>query len=197
MIGIRLSATIRLEYLIALFDQSISALDKMPKGKPTDLITDSANIIQLGVSDKLALFVQSVALVIGAYVVAFKYCWQLTLVSSSCLAFIIVVYGPVTPLFIKFQHSVDHANEKSSAIANDVFAYMRTVLSLGAEEQLTGRYVGWVDESKKRGLRMSILVSCLFAPSFFAMYSNYALSFWFGIRLYSWQVFTSVGTLVT
>ena len=197
MIGIRLSAAIRLEYLVALFDQPISTLDKMPKGKPTDLITDSANIIQLGVSDKLAVFVQSIALVVGAYVVAFKYCWQLTLVSSSCMAFILLVYGPITPLFIKFQHNMDHANEKASSIANDVFALIRTVLSLGAEEQLTNRYLGWVDEAQKRGLKLSVLVGFLFAPSFFAMYANFALSFWFGIRLFSWGVISSVGTLIT
>ena len=197
MIGIRVSAAVRLAYLDALFAQPISALDKMPQGKPIDLITNSANTIQLGVSDKLALMVQSIALVVGAYVVAFKYSWQLTLVSSSCMLFILLVYGILIPFFIKMQHSVDHADEKASTVASEVFGSIRTVLSLGAEDQLTDKYAGWVRESRRRGLRMSPLVSLNFSPVFFAMYCNFALTFWFGLKLYRDGQMPSVGTVIT
>lgn len=196
MIGIRVSAAVRLAYLDALFSQPISVLDKMPKGKPTDLITNSANTIQLGVSDKLSLLVQSVALVVGAYVVAFKYSWQLTLVSSSCMLFILLVYGFLVPVFIKLQHSVDHADEKASAVASDVFGSIRTVLSLGAENQLTQKYAGWVTESRRRGLKMSPLVAFHFSPVFFAMYCNFAITFWFGLKLYRDGIIDSVSTVV-
>ena len=197
MIGIRVSAAVRLAYLDALFAQPISALDKMPQGKPTDLITNSANTIQLGVSDKLALMVQSIALVITAYVIAFKYSWQLTLVSSSTMLFILLVYGFLVPFFVKAQHSVDFADEKASAVASDVFGSIRTVLSLGAEDQLTQKYAGWVAESRRRGLRMSPLVSLQLSPVFFAMYCNFALTFWMGLKLYRDGVLDSVGTVIT
>lgn len=197
MIGIRVSAAVRLAYLDALFAQPISVLDKMPQGKPTDLITNSANTIQLGVSDKLALMIQSIALVIGAYVVAFKYSWQLTLVSSSSMLFILLVYSVLTPLFIKAQHSVDHADEKASAAASDVFGSIRTVLSLGAEDQMTEKYAGWVTESRRRALKTSPLVSFHFSPVFFAMYCNFALTFWFGLKLYRDGDMSNVGTVIT
>ena len=155
------------------------------------------DIIQLGVSDKLALMVQSIALVIAAYAIAFKYSWQLTLVSSSCMLFILLVYGVLVPFFIKMQHSVDHADEKASAVASEVFSSIRTVLSLNAEDQLTERYAGWVAESKKRGLKMSPLVSAHFSPVFFAMYCNFALTFWFALKLYRDGQMSSVGTVIT
>ena len=197
MIGIRVSATVRLAYLDALFSQPISVLDRMPQGKPTDLITNAANLIQLGVSDKLALMVQSVTLVISAYVIAFKYSWQLTLVSSSTLLFILLVYSGIVPPYIKMQRSVDHADEKATSVASDVFGSIRTVLSLGAEDQLTEKYAGWNSESRKRMLKMSPLVAFHFSPIFFGMFCNYALTFWFGIKLYRDGILNGVGTVIT
>ena len=196
MIGIRVSAAVRIAYLDALFSQPISVLDKMPQGKPTDLITNSANTVQLGVSDRLAMLVQSLALVIGAYVVSFKYSWQLTLVSSSCMLFIVIIYSVLVPIFIKRQQSVDHAEEKASTIASDVFGSIRTVLSLGAEQQLTDKYAGWIMEGRKRCLKLSPLVSVHFSPVFFAMYCNFALTFWFGLKLYRDGTIASVTEVI-
>jgi ATP-binding cassette, subfamily B (MDR/TAP), member 1 len=197
MLGLRISAAIRFEYVVALFSQPISALDRMPKGSPTDLITNSANTVQIGISDKLALLFQSIALVVTAYVVAFKYSWQLTLASSSCLLFTLIAYFTVGPLFIKYQHRIDHADEKASTIASDVFGSIRTVLSLGAENDLNKRYVDWVEEAQKRSKKVTPLVGTIISSGFFATYCNFALSFWFGIKLYSQGIIPGVGTLIT
>lgn len=196
MIGIRLSAAVRLEYVAALFSQPVSAVDKMSKGSPTDIITNSANMIQIGVSDKLAILIQSVSLVVTAYIVAFKYSWQLTLASSSCLLFIAVVYSFIAPAFIKLQHKMDKADEKASGIASDVFGSIRTVFSLGAEDQLTLKYNKFTREAQRRSRRISPMVGLLISPALFATYCNFALSFWFGIKLYSWGQIDGIGTLI-
>ena len=169
----------------------------MSKGAPTDIITNSANMIQIGVSDKLAILVQSVALVIAAYAVAFKYSWQLTLASSSSLLFMTIVYGIITPVFIKLQHKVDKADTKASGIATDVFGSIRTVFSLGAEDQLTLKYNEATMEAQRRSRSISPMVGLIFAPAMFAIYFNFALSFWFGIKLYSWGQIDGIGTLIT
>lgn len=83
MTGIRISATIRMAYLVALFNQPISAIDKLPPGAATDSLTTVANTIQIAISDKLGVLIQSIALVISAYVIAFKHSWALTLASRD------------------------------------------------------------------------------------------------------------------
>ncbi len=196
MTGIRISATIRLAYLTALFKQPINALDKLPPGQATDLITTAANTIQVGISDKLSILVQQLALVVGAYVVAFKYSWALTLVSSSTVVFIVVVYSGLVPLLIKGESSVNYTNEKASAIAGETFGAIRTVKALCAEETMKGRYSNWIAETKRRGLKMSLLNGFQFAPVFFGIYCNFAITFWFGVKLYSEGTITSVGTVV-
>lgn len=194
--GIRISAAIRLAYLRALFGQSISKLDKLPPGQSASMITANANILQLGISEKLSTCIQFTSLLIGAYVIAFKYSWQLTLVASSILVFVVIVFGIIIPISLKLQKSVDHANEKASAIASEVFGSIRMVVACGAERRVAETYSKWIDESRRRGLKLSPALGIQFAPIFFAIYADFALTFWFGVKLYTEGHFNSVSTVL-
>lgn len=93
LVGLRISAKIRLNYLKALFSLPIGVLDTLPSGQASNTITTTANILQVGVSEKLGTILQYLALLITAIVIAFTYSWALTLVTSSVLLFIVLVYG--------------------------------------------------------------------------------------------------------
>jgi ATP-binding cassette, subfamily B (MDR/TAP), member 1 len=196
MTGIRLSAAIRLAYLRALFAQSISSLDKLPSGQSAGMITAQANLLQIGISEKLSICIQFTSLLVAAYIVAFKYSWQLTLVASSILLFVLVVFGIIIPILTKLQKSVDHANEKASSIASEVFSAVRMVVACGAEKRVVNTYSKWVDEARRRGLKLSPVVGIQFAPVFFAIYADMALTFWYGVKLYDEYHLSSVGTVL-
>ena len=125
--GIRISAAVRMAYLEALFNQPISAIDKLPPGAATDSLTTVANTIQIAISDKLGLLIQGMALIIAAFAVAFTYCWSLTLVSSSVILFIFILYGAITPIYLKLESAVNESNAKASAVAGEVLKAVRTV----------------------------------------------------------------------
>ena len=197
MTGIRISATIRMAYLVALFNQPISVIDKLPPGAATDSLTTVANTIQIAISDKLGVLIQSLALIISAYVVAFKYSWALTLASSSVILFVFIVYGGITPAFLKIEHSIVESNSSASAVAGEVLKSVRTVKSLCAENAITARYAKWTAQAKERGLKKSSLTAAQFAPAFFSIYANMALTFWFGVKLYSQGNISNVGVVVT
>ena len=184
MISVRVSATLRLAYFDALLAQPISELDKYPPGEATNSITTSTNTIQIGISDKLALLVQSTALVIAAYAIAFKYSWQLTLVSSSSMLFILVVFSVIVPPFIRKCRVCEKIEGEASGIASEVLGAIRTVLALGAGGQLRSRYARLLEDARKSALKASPLVAGQFAPAFFAIYCDFALTFWFGLKLY-------------
>ncbi len=197
MTGIRISAAVRLAYLASLFAQPISAVDKLPPGAATDSLTTAANTIQVGISDKLAILVQSFTLIITAYIVAFRYSWALTLASSSCILFIFIVYGAIMPFWIKFEASVNDTNAKASGVAGETFKSIRTVKSLCAENAMRENYASWVDKSRATGLKMSPIVAVQFAPAFFSIYADMALTFWFGVKLYSRNDIPNIGNVVT
>lgn len=160
------------------------------------MITASANILQIGISEKLSTCLQFTSLLVGAYIIAFKYSWQLTLVASSMLLFVLVVFGIILPISIKLQKSVDHANEKASSIASEVFGSIRMVVACGAEKRVVNTYSKWIDEARRRCLKLSPVLGIQFAPAFFAIYANMALTFWFGVKLYNENHLDSVGTVL-
>ena len=181
----------------ALFSQSISKLDEITAGSVSNTITSSANTIQLSISERLSLMFQALALLITAYAVAFKYSWALTLVSSSAILFIIIVYGFSTPIVLKAHQALEKADEKHASIAGEIFGSIRTVFSLGAEKALSERYFHWVDESRRRGLKIAPMWGMQLAPIWFAMNCSFALAFWFGLKLYREGHIASVGTVIT
>jgi ATP-binding cassette, subfamily B (MDR/TAP), member 1 len=103
MIGIRMSAAIRLHYLKCLFGQSIHVLDSMPPGAAAGTITGTANTLQLGISEKLGVFIEFNATIVAAVIIAFTYSWRLTLVTSSMLLFLILVVSTLLPFIVKLQ----------------------------------------------------------------------------------------------
>lgn len=195
--GLRVSAVIRLEYVQALFSQPISKVDQVSVGTVTNTITTLSNTIQQSISDKLAILFQSLALLLAAFIIAFKYSWALTLVTSSALLFVVVGCSVTLPFMTKIQQKIDKADEKHSSIAAEVFGSIRTVVSLGAQESLSKRYTTWVEEARKRGNGLSLIFGIHFALVFFALYASFSLAFWFGLKLYREGHIGEINTVIT
>ncbi|KXG51540.1 ABC transporter, integral membrane type 1 [Penicillium griseofulvum] len=197
LISLRASGALRLEYTQALFSLPVSKLDEMSVGTVTHAITALSNTIQQSVSDRLAILFQSLALLIAAYAIAFRYSWALTLVVSAAILFVILGFSLTMPFLVKAQQGVDQADEKHAALASEVFGSIRTVLALGAEQPLFKKYTRWVEESRKRGLGMSLVSGLHLGMLFFAMYVSFSLAFWFGLKLYREGHIANINTVIT
>jgi ATP-binding cassette, subfamily B (MDR/TAP), member 1 len=194
--GLRISARLRLTYLESLFAQPVEKLDAVSAGDVATTITDSANTIQMSICEKIYVIFYSLALVISSYAIAFRYSWSVTLVATSSLMFVMLVYGITTPFVIKKDTQVLEANKKAASIAAEVFGSIRAVFSLGAQENLTKKYFAAVADARRQGLGMSLWYGSQLAPIFFSMYASFALIFWFGIKQYLAGHLNDVGTLV-
>jgi ABC-type bacteriocin/lantibiotic exporter with double-glycine peptidase domain len=175
----------------------ISKLDEISVGSVSNAITAQSNTIQQSVSDRLAILFQSLALLVAAYAIAFRYSWALTLVVSSAILFVVLCFCLTVPFLIKGQQHIDEADNKHASIAADAFSSIRTVFSLGAEAPLTRKHSQWIDEARKRGLKMSLVTGTHLATLFFAMYVSFALAFWFGLKLYREGHIANINTVIT
>jgi ABC-type bacteriocin/lantibiotic exporter with double-glycine peptidase domain len=155
----------RLAYIKALFAQPISTLDFLPSGQTAAIITVTANILQVGISEKLSFLIQTVSLIIAALVISACYNWLLTVVTSTGLIFIVFVYGYTIPLYVKNIKEVGSADRASSGIASETFGSIRMVAAYSAEKKMAKKYAEWVDISNARGLRISPLIALQQAPS--------------------------------
>jgi ABC-type bacteriocin/lantibiotic exporter with double-glycine peptidase domain len=145
---------------------------------------------------RLGILIQFISLSIAAIVVAFKFSWVLTLATLSIVPFIGLSYGVIIPIILKMNKEVEHADAKASSIAGEVLGSIRMIVACGAEGRIARRYAGWIEESRRRGLKMSPFLGLQYVPPYFAVYSAMALCFWFGFKLYREHHIESVGTIV-
>lgn len=103
MIGIRISAAVRLQYFRRLFDQSMHVLDSMPPGQAVGTITSSSNTVQGGISEKLALFIEYTTMIITSFVVSLVWNWELSLVTLAGFVVVVLVVGTLFPLTMEGQ----------------------------------------------------------------------------------------------
>ncbi|KAI0175754.1 P-loop containing nucleoside triphosphate hydrolase protein [Hypoxylon sp. FL1284] len=196
LIGIRMSAAIRLDYLRCLFGQTIHVLDSMPPGSAGGTITTTANTLQLGISEKLGVFVEYLVMIIAAAVIAFVYDWSLALVTCSVLLFILLTVGIILPFYMKGTAKVTRAETKSSSIASEAFAAIRMVVACGAESQVAQRFGVWAEAARKHGQKTSPLIATQFSLVFFALFATFGLAFWYGSKSYVEGRLDSVGTII-
>ncbi|KAF3017156.1 hypothetical protein E8E14_011158 [Neopestalotiopsis sp. 37M] len=196
IIGIRMSAAIRLHYLQSLFGQTIHVLDSMSPGAAAGTITTTANTLQLGISEKLATFLEFLATIVAAIIVAFIKSWSLTLVTGSVIIFIMLVIGILLPFIIKGQSRQTAAETKSSSVASEAFSSIRMVMACGAEMQTTKRFAVWADAAQKHGQKTSPVMALQFGLVFFGLFGSFGLSFWYGTKSVTEGRIANVGDIV-
>ena len=155
MIGIRLSSAVRLHYLRSLFAQSIHVIDSMPAGAPATAITTTSNTLQVGISERLGTFLEFNGTIWAALIVSFVWSWDLTLVTSSLILYMIIVLGVLLPLIVKAQTASVKADAQGTAIASEALQNIRLVMACGAQSRIFSRYEKWVKEAMVEGQKMA------------------------------------------
>jgi ABC-type multidrug transport system fused ATPase/permease subunit len=196
LIGIRMSAAIRLHYLRSLFGQTVHVLDTMPSGTAASTITSTANTLQLGISEKLGTFLEFMSTIVTAIVIAFTYSWSLTLVTASVILFISLVVSILLPFIIKGQSRLTKADAKGTSVATESFGTIRMITSCGAEARMSQRYAQWVKKAKQATLFSSPFMAAQFGFIFFGLYGAFALAFWFGMKSQLEGRIDNIGTIV-
>jgi ABC-type multidrug transport system fused ATPase/permease subunit len=139
---------------------------------------------------------QSLAFVIGAYVIAFVKSPLLTVVASASLPFILLMAGAILPPFIKIHKITEKYNEDASAMAFEMFSSVRVVAAFGAEAKLARLHELLLDKAAKNERKAAPLMGLVMSPLMIGQYGTFAIAFWFGIKQYSEGKNTDVSTIV-
>jgi ATP-binding cassette subfamily B (MDR/TAP) protein 1 len=194
--GLRISSALRLQYIQALFQQPQAVVDAVPPGTIASRITASSNTIQMGISQQFAIFLQAVSLLIGAYIVAFTKAWLLTFVASASLPFIVIVYTLILPFFVRWFTDSTRWGEQASALSFEILTSIRIVAAFCAEGKLAAKHKTFLDRKYNNDKKIGPLLGLAFAPPTFAMFSTFALTFWFGVQQYLKGKISSIGDIV-
>lgn len=133
---------------------------------------------------------------IGLYIIAFIKNWLLTLVASASLPFIVIVYGSLLPPFLRVHKTTEKHLEDASAMAFEMFSSVRIVVAFGAEGKLGRQHESMLDKAAQSLKKAAGLMGLMMAPSMIGMFGTFAITFWFGIKLYSEGKITDLGNIV-
>ncbi|KAI1333561.1 P-loop containing nucleoside triphosphate hydrolase protein [Xylariaceae sp. FL0016] len=196
MIGIRLSSAVRRQYLQALLAQSIHVIDSLPAGAPATAITTTSHTLQLGISEHLGTFLKTIATIVGAIAVAFVWSWELTLVASSLLLYLLAILAFCIPMILKRQSATVKADAEANAIANEAIGGIRLVMASGAQGRIMCRYERWVREAMVEAQKMAPVVGTQMGLVFFGIYGAFGRSFWYGSQRYIDGAISNAGVVV-
>ncbi|KAE9373087.1 P-loop containing nucleoside triphosphate hydrolase protein [Stipitochalara longipes BDJ] len=182
MIGIRLSSAVRLHYLKSLFRQSIQVIDSMPAGAPATAITATSNTLQSGISERLGTFLQSISTICAAFIVSFIWSWNITLVTSSLLLYVLVVLAVALPLIIKGLTASAKADAEGIAIASEALGGIRLVAACGAQSLITSLYGDRVQEAMRRAQKTAPFLGAQLGLLYFGVFGSFGLAFWYGTQ---------------
>ncbi|KAK8102021.1 hypothetical protein PG984_015167 [Apiospora sp. TS-2023a] len=194
--GLRLSAAVRLHYLESLLKQNIHALDTLPAGAPAAAITQSANTLQIGVSERLGTFLQFAGTIVAALAVAFVWSWELTLVTSSLVLYSFVIMAVAMPILLKSHAAVSRADNRATAVASEALGAIRLVMAAGAQERVVQRYERWVQEAKSQTRKTAPIFGIYFGLIYLGIFGSYGLAFWYGTKRFVSEGAGGVGVVI-
>jgi ATP-binding cassette subfamily B (MDR/TAP) protein 1 len=162
--SLQVSATIRLNYLQALLQLPISTLDGLPPGQTTAIITITANILQLGISERLSSLIQAVSVIFIALLIGCVFSWELTLVTFTGLVAIVGWYAVITPIVARRYAEVQRTEREAAGVAAEALSSMKMIAACGAEGKIAEKYNKLVNRTKVTSQRLSPILALQHSP---------------------------------
>ena len=180
--GEHITQKIREHYLAAILRQNVAFFDKLGAGEITTRITADTNLVQDGISEKIALTLTAIATFVTAFVIAFVKYWKLTLILSSTVFAITFAMGGGSTFIVKYNKQSLESYALGGTVAEEVISSIRNATAFGTQDKLARQYDKHLQEAKKWGLKLKIALAVMIACMFGIIYLNYGLSFWQGSR---------------
>lgn len=180
--GEHITQKIREQYLAAILRQNIAFFDKLGAGEITTRITADTNLVQDGISEKIALTLTAVATFFTAFVIAFVKYWKLTLILSSTVFAITAIMGGGSSFIIRYNKQSLESYALGGTVAEEVISSIRNATAFSTQDKLARQYDKHLTEAEKWGLKLKIALAIMIGGMFTVIYLNYGLSFWQGSR---------------
>lgn len=150
----------------------------------TNLLTEKVEAIQIGTSEKVGIFIQSISYFVAAFVVGFVLNAKLTGILFAAiipLMTLIVIFG--SSRVAKYTKAASKYTESAGRIAESSIHAVKVVQAFGMADKLSQEHYRLLRLSAGFAIRKSISAAMMLGLVFFTAYSANALAFWEGSRL--------------
>ncbi|THH23041.1 hypothetical protein EUX98_g8136 [Antrodiella citrinella] len=169
---------LRERYLQAVLRQDIAYFDAV--GAEIHVFAD---LVQQGISEKVALVVSFLSAFVTGFVLAYIRSWRLALAMTSIIPCISITGGVMNKFMsASMQQSLGHV-AAAGTVAEEVISTVRTAQAFGTQGVLSVLYDTHIIKSRAADLLAAAWHGGGLAIFFFVIYSSYALAFSFGTTL--------------
>uniref|UniRef100_A0A7E4V6E2 ABC-type xenobiotic transporter n=1 Tax=Panagrellus redivivus TaxID=6233 RepID=A0A7E4V6E2_PANRE len=177
---------IRKHFLESIVNQEIEWFDKNEVGSLTHKMSANIEKIKDGTSDKPAIVLQASAAIISGVILAFTFCWRLTLVLIVIVPFVILsLYGSARAVNAAIYKEMS-AYSAAGAVAEEVISGIRTVMSFNAQSFEADRYEKCLNKGKIVGIRKAGVTGFFSGLYNMFLFISMGASFWYGTQLVVW-----------
>ena len=171
--GEHVSAKIREQYLAAILRQNIAFFDKLGAGEVTTRITADTNLIQDGMSEKIALTLTSITTFITAFIIGFIKSWKLTLILTSTIFAITAIMGTGSKFTVKYNKISLEAYAVGGTIAEEVLSSIRNTTAFNTQSKLAKQYDAHLAVAEKWGFKQKTILGGMVGCMMCIIYLNY------------------------
>lgn len=150
----------------------------------TNLLTEKIEAIQIGTSEKVGIFIQSMSYFVAAFIVGFILNAELTGILFAAvipLMTLIVVFG--SSRIGKYSKKASEYAEYAARIAEGSIHSVKVVQAFGMADRLTAEHYRLLKLSAQFALRKALASAIMLGCVYFVAYAANALAFWQGSRL--------------
>ncbi|KAI9002595.1 P-loop containing nucleoside triphosphate hydrolase protein [Hyaloraphidium curvatum] len=181
--GERQSKRIREMYLEALLRQEIAWHDGKDAGELVTRISGDVNLIQEGISEKVAAIVSYVTVFIGGIVIAFVRGWQMALVVIAVFPLLAGAGAMMGILLSKGTTGGQESYSRAGSVAQEALQSVRTVQAFGREETESSKYEAELDQAERKGKINGFIQGIGLGTLFCILFCIEGLAFWYGSTL--------------
>src|SRR5271155_393720 len=149
----RATRAIRRDFIRSLIRQDISYFDSCTPGSVATSISNNADLVQAGLSEKVGTAIQGVAMLGAAFVVAFTKQRKLTLVVATTLPGAVLAVGITVALDARLEAKILDIYSKAGGLVEESLGSIRIVTAFDASRKLQKKYDAYLDVAKRFGVK--------------------------------------------
>lgn len=120
-------------------------------------LTEGVDKIEIGIGEKVGMFVQQVSLFAGGMIVAFLKNWELSVVAAAVVPLVLSSYIAVALVVRKLNSLERAAYARANGIAGEVLESVKTVFAFEGQKRELKRYSQELLEAERVGFKRAII----------------------------------------
>lgn len=147
----------------------------------TSLLTAKIETIQVGTSEKVGIFIQSIAYFVAAFVVGFILNAKLTgILLAAVIPAMIIIVATGSAWISKLSKRLTTCTEQANGVLESALRSVKVVQAFDFEDSISRQHLIHLEESAVSGIRKAIVAASVLGLMYFVAYAANGLAFYVG-----------------